>query len=134
MRRRAVARGYQSIDGRDVISSSTANTTQPLMGDGLSLPRRVLACPYGGIQHPVATLPAAMKTGRLTLGRSRSRRRATSRPQARTACAFSPAEPDDHYTAKVVFLRLDAPLDLALLRSANDVCRVGSARSASLAH
>ena len=117
-------------DGRrKLISSRTANLTQPLAGRGACNYRDAcwLGCPYGAyFSTQSSTLPAAMATGRLTLQPfaivsevlyDKDRKRATG---VRVVDAITSATTD--YSAKVVFL-CASTLNTAwlLLSSAHDV-------------
>ena len=118
------------FDGkRRLISSRTANLTQPLEGRGACQYRDAcwLGCPYGAyFSTQSATLPAAMKTGRLTLKPfaiatevlyDRDRKRATG---VRVLDAVTEQTTD--YTAKVVFLCASTLNSTwILLRSATDI-------------
>jgi choline dehydrogenase-like flavoprotein len=117
-------------DGRRrLISSRTANLTRPLPGRGACQYRDAcwLGCPYGAyFSTQSATLPAAVKTGRLTLKPfaiasevlyDRNRKRATG---VRVLDAITNQTTD--YTGKVVFLCASALNSTwLLLRSATDV-------------
>ena len=109
-------------DGRRrLISSRTANLTQPLPGRGACQYRDAcwLGCPYGAyFSTQSATLPAAMKTGRLTLQPVRDRQRSPLRPRPqardRRARARCRHESDDRLPgARRLSLRVDAELHLA---------------------
>jgi len=117
-------------DGRrKLISSRTANLTQPLAGRGACNYRDAcwLGCPYGAyFSTQSSTLPAAMATGRLTLQPfaivsevlyDKNRKRATG---VRVVDAITNTTTD--YSAKVVFL-CASTLNTAwlLLNSAHDV-------------
>jgi choline dehydrogenase-like flavoprotein len=118
------------FDGkRRLISSRTANLTQPLPGRGSCQYRDAcwLGCPYGAyFSTQSSTLPAAMKTGRLTLKPfaivhevlyDKDRRRATG---VRVLDAVTNEVTD--YQAKVVFLCASTLNSTwILLRSATDV-------------
>src|SRR5687768_3237793 len=118
------------FDGkRRLISSRTANLTQPLEGRGACQYRDAcwLGCPYGAyFSTQSATLPAAMKTGRLTLKPfaivnevlyDKDRKRATG---VRVLDAVTNAATD--YSAKIIFLCASTLNSTwVLLRSANDV-------------
>jgi choline dehydrogenase-like flavoprotein len=118
------------FDGRRrLISARTANLTQPLPGRGACQYRDAcwLGCPYGAyFSTQSSTLPAAMKTGRLTLKPwaiateviyDRDRKRATG---VRVLDAVTEQTTD--YPAKVVFLCASALNSTwLLLRSATDV-------------
>jgi glucoside 3-dehydrogenase (cytochrome c) catalytic subunit len=118
------------FDGkRRLISSRTANLSQPLNGRSACQYRDAcwLGCPYGAyFSTQSATLPAAVKTGRLTLKPfaiasevlyDRDRKRAKG---VRVIDALTNQATD--YTAKVVFLCASALNSTwLLLRSANDV-------------
>ena len=118
------------FDGkRRLISSRTANLTQPLPGRSACQYRDAcwLGCPYGAyFSTQSSTLPAAMKTGRLTLKPfaiasellyDRDRKRATG---VRVLDAVTSEWTD--YTAKVVFLCASTLNSTwLLLRSAADV-------------
>jgi choline dehydrogenase-like flavoprotein len=118
------------FDGkRRLISSRTANLTQPLPGRGACQYRDAcwLGCPYGAyFSTQSSTLPAAMRTGRLTLKPfaivsevlyDRDRQRASG---VRVVDALSNATTD--YRARVVFLCASALNSTwLLLRSATDV-------------
>ena len=118
------------FDGkRRLISSRTANLTQPLPGRSACQYRDAcwLGCPYGAyFSTQSATLPAAMKTGRLTLKPfaivhevlyDKDRKRATG---VRVLDAVSNELTD--YSAKIVFLCASALNSTwILLRSAMDV-------------
>ena len=118
------------FDGkRRLISSRTANLTQPLPGRSACQYRDAcwLGCPYGAyFSTQSATLPAAMKTGRLTLKPfaivhevlyDKDRKRATG---VRVLDAVSNELTD--YSAKIVFLCASALNSTwILLRSATDV-------------
>ena len=114
---------------RRLISSRTANLTQPLPGRSACQYRDAcwLGCPYGAyFSTQSATLPAAMKTGRLTLKPfaivhevlyDKDRKRATG---VRVLDAVSNELTD--YSAKIVFLCASALNSTwILLRSATDV-------------
>ena len=114
---------------RRLISSRTANLTQPLPGRGSCQYRDAcwLGCPYGAyFSTQSATLPAAVKTGRLTLKPfsivsevlyDRDRKRATG---VRVIDAITNQTID--YKARVVFLCASALNSTwVLLRSATDV-------------
>jgi choline dehydrogenase-like flavoprotein len=114
---------------RRLISSRTANLSQPLPGRGACQYRDAcwLGCPYGAyFSTQSSTLPAAVKTGRLTLRPfsivsevlyDRNRGRATG---VRVLDAITNETTD--YTAKVVFLCASALNSTwILLRSATDV-------------
>ena len=114
---------------RRLISSRTANLTQPLSGRGACQYRDAcwLGCPYGAyFSTQSATLPAAMKTGRLTLRPfsivsevlyDRSAKRAIG---VRVLDAVTNETID--FRAKVVFLCASALNSTwILLRSATDV-------------
>lgn len=114
---------------RRLISSRTANLTQPLPGRGACQYRDAcwLGCPYGAyFSTQSSTLPAAMKTGRLTLKPfaiasevlyDKDRRRATG---VRVVDALSRATVD--YQARIVFLCASTLNSTwLLLRSATDV-------------
>jgi choline dehydrogenase-like flavoprotein len=114
---------------RRLISSRTANLTQPLPGRGACQYRDAcwLGCPYGAyFSTQSATLPAAMRTGRLTLKvfaianeilYDRNTKRATG---VRVLDAVTNETTD--YTAKVIFLCASALNSTwLLLRSATDV-------------
>jgi glucoside 3-dehydrogenase (cytochrome c) catalytic subunit len=114
---------------RRLISSRTANLTQPLPGRGSCQYRDAcwLGCPYGAyFSTQSATLPAAMKTGRLTLKvfaianeilYDRNTKRATG---VRVLDAVTNQATD--YTAKVIFLCASTLNSTwLLLRSATDV-------------
>ena len=117
-------------DGRRrLISSRTANLTQPLPGRGACQYRDAcwLGCPYGAyFSTQSSTLPAAMKTGRLTLKifaiatevlYDKDRKRATG---VRVMDAVTNQTTD--YAAPIVFL-CASTLNSAwlLMRSATDV-------------
>jgi choline dehydrogenase-like flavoprotein len=118
------------FDGkRRLISSRTANLTRPLPGRGACQYRDAcwLGCPYGAyFSTQSATLPAAMKTGRLTLRPfsiasevlyDRDRKRATG---VRIVDAVTNQTID--FRARVVFLCASALNSTwLLLRSATDV-------------
>ena len=118
------------FDGkRRLIPSRTANLTRPLPGRGACQFRDAcwLGCPYGAyFSTQSSTLPAAMKTGRLTLRPwsiatevlyDRDRKRATG---VRVMDARSMETTD--YQARVVFLCASALNSTwLLLRSATDV-------------
>ncbi|HKG94297.1 MAG TPA: GMC family oxidoreductase [Gemmatimonadaceae bacterium] len=118
------------FDGkRRLISSRTANLSQPLPGRGACMYRDAcwLGCPYGAyFSTQSSTLPAAVATGRLTLKvfaiasevlYDRDRKRATG---VRVLDAVTNQTTD--YTAKVVFLCASALNSTwLLLRSATDV-------------
>ena len=118
------------FDGkRRLISSRTANLTQPLKGRAACQYRDAcwLGCPYGAyFSTQSSTLPAAVATGRLTLKPfaiahevlyDRDRKRATG---VRVLDAITNETID--YTAKVVFLCASTLNSTwLLLRSANDV-------------
>ena len=118
------------FDGkRRLISSRTANLTRPLPGRGACQYRDAcwLGCPYGAyFSTQSATLPAAVKTGRLTLRPfsiasevlyDRNRKRATG---VRVVDAITNETID--FTARVVFLCASALNSTwLLLRSATDV-------------
>jgi choline dehydrogenase-like flavoprotein len=114
---------------RRLISSRTANLTQPLAGRGACQYRDAcwLGCPYGAyFSTQSATLPAAMKTGRLTLKvfalaneilYDKNTKRASG---VRVLDAVTNETTD--YTAKVIFLCASALNSTwLLLRSATDV-------------
>ncbi len=114
---------------RRLISSRTANLTQPLAGRGACQYRDAcwLGCPYGAyFSTQSATLPAAMKTGRLTLKvfalaneilYDTNTERASG---VRVLDAVTNETTD--YTAKVIFLCASALNSTwLLLRSATDV-------------
>ena len=114
---------------RRLIPSRTANLTQPLPGRGACQYRDAcwLGCPYGAyFSTQSATLPAAMKTGRLTLKPwaivnevlyDKDRRRATG---VRVLDAVTEQSTD--YRAKVVFLCASTLNSTwILLRSATNV-------------
>ena len=120
----------KQYDGkRKLISSRTANLTQALTGRGACQYRDAcwLGCPYGAyFSTQSSTLPAAMKTGRLTLKPfsiaseiiyDKDRKRAKG---VRVVDAVTNATTD--YTAKVVFL-CASTINSAwlLLNSAHDV-------------
>jgi len=114
---------------RRIIPGRTANATQPLPGRAACQYRDAcwLGCPVGGyFSTQSSTLPAAMKTGRLTLRPfaiatevlyDRDRKRATG---VRVLDAVSEQTTD--YTARVVFL-CASTINSAwlLMRSATDV-------------
>ena len=118
------------FDGkRRLISARTANLTQPLPGRGACQYRDAcwLGCPYGAyFSTQSATLPAAVKTGRVTLRPfaiatevlyDRDRKRATG---VRVLDAVTEQTTD--YRAKVVFLCASTlNTTWLLLRSATDV-------------
>jgi len=118
------------FDGkRRLISSRTANLSQPLPGRGACQYRDAcwLGCPYGGyFSTQSSTLPAAVKTGRLTLKPfaivsevlyDRDRKRATG---VRVLDAVTNQTTD--YSARVVFLCASTLNSTWLLmRSATDV-------------
>ncbi|MGQ0640989.1 MAG: GMC oxidoreductase [Gemmatimonadaceae bacterium] len=118
------------FDGkRRLISSRTANLTQPLPGRGACQYRDAcwLGCPYGAyFSTQSATLPAAVKTGRLTLKPfaivtevlyDKDRQRATG---VRVLDAVSNETTD--YRSRVVFLCASTLNSTwLLLRSATDV-------------
>ena len=118
------------FDGkRRLISARTANLTQPLSGRGACQYRDAcwLGCPYGAyFSTQSATLPAAVKTGRVTLRPfaiatevlyDRDRKRATG---VRVLDAVTEQTTD--YRAKVVFLCASTlNTTWLLLRSATDV-------------
>jgi choline dehydrogenase-like flavoprotein len=118
------------FDGRRrLIPSRTANLTQPLPGRGSCQYRDAcwLGCPYGAyFSTQSSTLPAAVKTGRLTLKPfsiasevlyDKDRKRASG---VRVVDAVSETTTD--YTAKVVFLCASTLNSTwLLLRSATDV-------------
>ena len=118
------------FDGkRRLISSRTANLTQPLPGRGSCQYRDAcwLGCPYGAyFSTQSSTLPAAMKTGRLTLKPfaivhevlyDKDRKRATG---VRVLDAVTNEVTD--YQAKVVFLCASTLNSTwILMRSATDV-------------
>ena len=118
------------FDGkRRLISSRTANLTQPLPGRGACHYRDAcwLGCPYGAyFSTQSSTLPAATKTGRLTLKPfaiatevlyDKDRKRATG---VRVLDAVSDQTTD--YRARVVFLCASTLNSTwLLLRSATDV-------------
>jgi choline dehydrogenase-like flavoprotein len=118
------------FDGkRRLISSRTANLTQPLPGRGSCQYRDAcwLGCPYGAyFSTQSSTLPAAVKTGRLTLKPfaivtevlyDRERKRAKG---VRVIDAVTEATTD--YSAKVVFLCASTLNSTwLLLRSATDI-------------
>ena len=118
------------FDGkRRLISSRTANLSQPLPGRGACQYRDAcwLGCPYGAyFSTQSATLPAAVKTGRLTLRPfaiatevlyDKDRKRATG---VRVLDAVTNQTTD--YKAKVVFLCASTLNSTwLLLRSATDV-------------
>ncbi|MGH7679752.1 MAG: GMC oxidoreductase [Gemmatimonadaceae bacterium] len=114
---------------RRLISSRTANLTRPLPGRGACQYRDAcwLGCPYGAyFSTQSATLPAAMKTGRLTLKPfaiasevlyDRNTKRATG---VRVLDAITNQTTD--YKSRVVFLCASALNSTwLLLRSATDV-------------
>ncbi|MFN8581491.1 MAG: GMC family oxidoreductase [Gemmatimonadaceae bacterium] len=114
---------------RRLISSRTANLTQPLPGRTQCQYRDAcwLGCPYGGyFSTQSSTLPAAVATGRLTLKPfaivsevlyDKDRKRATG---VRVIDALTNKSTD--YSAKVVFLCASALNSTwILLRSATDV-------------
>jgi choline dehydrogenase-like flavoprotein len=114
---------------RRLISSRTANLSQPLPGRGACQYRDAcwLGCPYGAyFSTQSSTLPAAMKTGRLTLKPfaivsevlyDKDRKRASG---VRVLDAITNQVTD--YTAKVVFLCASALNSTwILLRSATDI-------------
>jgi choline dehydrogenase-like flavoprotein len=114
---------------RRLISSRTANLTQPLPGRGSCQYRDAcwLGCPYGAyFSTQSATLPAAVKTGRLTLKPfalasevlyDKDRRRATG---VRVVDAITSQATD--YSARVIFLCASTLNSTwLLLRSATDV-------------
>jgi choline dehydrogenase-like flavoprotein len=114
---------------RRMISSRTANMTVPLAGRSACQYRDAcwLGCPYGAyFSTQSSTLPAAMKTGRLTLKPfaivseviyDRNRKRATG---VRVLDAVTNQTTD--YTAKVIFLCASTLNSTwLLLRSATDV-------------
>ena len=117
-------------DGRRrMISSRTANLTRPLPGRGACQSRDAcwLGCPYGAyFSTQSSTLPAAMKTGRLTLRPhsivsevvyDRNTKRATG---VRVIDAVTSASVE--YSARVVFLCASTLNSTwLLLRSATDV-------------
>ena len=132
------------FDGRRrLISSRTANLTRPLPGRGACQYRDAcwLGCPYGAyFSTQSATLPAAMKTGRLTLRPfsiasevlyDRDRKRATG---VRVVDAITNQTID--YKARVVFLCASALNSTwLLLRSATDVWQGGlGSSSGELGH
>ena len=118
------------FDGkRRLISSRTANLSQPLNGRGACQYRDAcwLGCPYGAyFSTQSATLPAAVKTGRLTLKPfaiasevlyDKDRKRATG---VRVLDAMTDQTTD--YRARVVFLCASTLNSTwLLLRSATDV-------------
>lgn len=118
------------FDGkRRLISARTANLTQPLPGRGSCQYRDAcwLGCPYGAyFSTQSSTLPAAVKTGRLTLRPfaivnevlyDKNRKRATG---VRVLDAINNQTTD--YKAKVVFLCASTLNSTwILLRSATDV-------------
>jgi choline dehydrogenase-like flavoprotein len=118
------------FDGkRRLISSRTANATLPLPGRNACQYRDAcwLGCPYGGyFSTQSSTLPAAVKTGRLTLKPwsivnevlyDKDRKRATG---VRVLDALTEQSTD--YKAKVIFLCASALNSTwILLRSATDV-------------
>jgi choline dehydrogenase-like flavoprotein len=120
----------KQYDGkRRMISSRTANLTQPLHGRGACQSRNAcwLGCPYGAyFSTQSSTLPAAMSTGRLTLRPhsivsevlyDKDRRRATG---VRVIDAVTGAQTD--YSARIVFLCASTLNSTwLLLRSATDV-------------
>lgn len=114
---------------RRLISARTANLSQPLNGRGACQYRDAcwLGCPYGAyFSTQSATLPAAVKTGRLTLKPfsivsevlyDKDRKRATG---VRVIDAVTEQSTD--YRARVVFLCASALNSTwILLRSATDV-------------
>src|SRR3982750_4311463 len=114
---------------RHIIPGRTANATQVLEGRGACQYRNAcwLGCPYGAyFSTQSSTLPAAMKTGRLTLKPfaiatevlyDRNRKRATG---VRVLDAVSNQTTD--YTAKVIFLCASTLNSTwLLLRSATDI-------------
>ena len=114
---------------RRLISSRTANLSQPLPGRGSCQYRDAcwLGCPYGAyFSTQSSTLPAAVKTGRLTLKPfaivnevlyDRNRKRATG---VRVLDAITNQVTD--YSAKVVFLCASTLNSTwILLRSATDI-------------
>jgi choline dehydrogenase-like flavoprotein len=118
------------FDGRRrIIPGRTANLSQPLEGRAACQYRNAcwLGCPYGAyFSTQSSTLPAAMKTGRLTLRPfsivtevlyDRNRKRASG---VRVLDAVSNQTTD--YTAKIIFLCASALNSTWLLmRSATDV-------------
>ena len=124
------ARLTKLFDGkRRLISSRTANLSQPLPGRGACQYRDAcwLGCPYGAyFSTQSSTLPAAMKTGRLTLKvfaianevlYDRNTKRATG---VRVLDAVTNETTD--YKAKVIFLCASTLNSTwLLLRSATDV-------------
>ena len=118
------------FDGkRRLISSRTANLSQPLPGRGACQYRDAcwLGCPYGAyFSTQSSTLPAAMKTGRLTLKPwaivnevlyDKARKRATG---VRVLDGITNQVTD--YSAKVIFLCASTLNSTwILLRSATDV-------------
>ena len=138
------ARLAKLFDGRRrMISGRVANATRPLPGRQACQYRDAcwLGCPYGGyFSTQSSTLPAAMKTGRLTLKPfsiasevlyDRDRRRATG---VRVLDAITNDTVD--YTARVVFLCASALNSTwLLLRSATAVWPGGlGSSSAELGH
>jgi choline dehydrogenase-like flavoprotein len=132
------------FDGRRrIIPGRTANLTRNLEGRTACQHRGAcwLGCPYGGyFSTQSSTLPAAMKTGRLTLKPfsivsevlyDRNRKRATG---VRVLDAVSNQTTD--YTARVVFLCASALNSTWLLmRSATDVWPAGlGSSSGELGH
>jgi choline dehydrogenase-like flavoprotein len=114
---------------RRLISSRTANITQPLPGRGACQSRNAcwLGCPYGAsFSTQSSTLPAAAKTGRLTLRPhsivsevlfDKNTKRASG---VRVIDAITNAATD--YTARVVFLCASTLNSTwLLLRSATDI-------------
>jgi len=124
------ARMTKLFDGkRRLISARTANLTQPLPGRGSCQYRDAcwLGCPYGAyFSTQSSTLPAAVKTGRLTLRPfaivnevlyDKNRKRATG---VRVLDAINNQTTD--YKAKVVFLCASTLNSTwILLRSATDI-------------
>ena len=118
------------FDGkRRLISARTANLTQPLPGRGSCQYRDAcwLGCPYGAyFSTQSSTLPAAVKTGRLTLRPfaivnevlyDKNKKRASG---VRVLDAINNTTTD--YTAKVIFLCASTLNSTwILLRSANDI-------------
>lgn len=126
-----VAGRLQKLFGgrRRIIPGRTANLTQPLEGRGQCQSRNAcwLGCPYGAyFSSQSSTLPAAVKTGRLTLKvwsiatevlYDKDRKRATG---VRVLDAISEQTTD--YRAKIVFLCASTINSTWLLmRSATDV-------------
>jgi choline dehydrogenase-like flavoprotein len=124
-----VGRINKAFDKRRAIMGRSANATRALPGRNPCQYRNAcwLGCPYGGyFSTQSSTLPAAVKTGRLTLKpwsivtevlMDKSRKRARG---VRVIDAVS--EQSTEYTAKVIFLCASTLNSTwILLRSANDI-------------